>query len=52
MESAKKSSTQIIRRTFAPVTVVTMALTVNLTIKNATIIVHQTQFVNRNIVEI
>jgi hypothetical protein len=51
MESVKKSSIPIIRRTFALVIVAIMALIVNLMMNNATIIVHQNQFVNQNTVE-
>jgi hypothetical protein len=51
MESVKKSSIQIVRRTFALVIVAIMALIVNFRMNDATIIVHQNQFVNQNIVE-
>jgi hypothetical protein len=51
MESVKKSSIPIIRRTFALVIVAIMAVIVNFRMNNATTIVHQNQFVNQNIVE-
>jgi hypothetical protein len=51
MEYVKKSSIQIVRRTFALVIVVTMAFTVNIMLKNATTTVRQNQSVNQNTVE-
>jgi heme A synthase len=51
MEYVKKSSIQIVHRTFALVIVVTMAFTVNIMLKNAATTVRQNQSVNQNTVE-
>jgi hypothetical protein len=52
MECVKNLSTQIVRRIFALVKVVTMEFIANITRKNALTTVHQNQFANQNIVEL